>query len=180
MSGSLPWPVTPNVLRRPRYRLLVNQAPINGTVSMSVSTNNTYEPSTLSAVIALGEDPGLLATLTGTDAAVLLEAQACFLAPGAAEGSGSWTSMFAGELDKPTVNLLQRSVTIEARDLGRRLVDTKTNGMYPNMTVSQVAKTFATQCGLQADVDSFPQMAGPFFQADHDKTTHDSYNKTQS
>ncbi|MCB8881715.1 hypothetical protein ACELLULO517_15815 [Acidisoma cellulosilytica] len=148
---------------------------MSGCTELSIHTNNHFEPDQLSATLAISADTGSLTTWTDADPAVLIEARAGFID---ATGTMSVKQIFYGELDRPTVALIERTVTIEARDLSRRLADTKTRENFSNYTVSNLIKTLAGRVKLTADVDNFPQKVGAFYQVDHDKISQDSYSHT--
>jgi hypothetical protein len=176
----LSWPTVPDTVAAPRWRLLVNKKVFVGCTQLTVHTNNHYEPDTLSATLAFNADAGSLATWTDGSPPVLVEAQAGFLTAGSAEGSLTWTSIFLGELDSPSVSLVDGTVQIECRDLSRRLVDYKTRQTWPNLSVSQLVTKLAGLVNLTADVDSFPQNVGTYYQIEHDKVTADSMSHTQT
>ncbi len=176
MDGST-WPVEIGTVRRPRWRVLLNGTPLQGCENVDVHTTNAYRCDTFSASFALYADPA--AASTWSDASpISVEVQAAFLADGASEASVEWQSAFIGEVDSVHLDLVGGTVEARGRDLGHRFVDAKTKETFANQQVSEIVQTLAGRRGLTADVDSFPQLAGSYYQLEHDKMTADSFSKT--
>ncbi len=172
------WPVTPGIVRHPRWRALLNGTPLTGCESVDVHETNSYRANTVYARFSSSADPSVLSTWADADPPVLLEIQAALLADGAAESSASWQSAFVGQVDKVHIDLVGGTVEVEGRDLSSRLIDAKTKETFANQTVSEIVQTLAARRSLTVDVDDFGTLAGAFYQLEHDKLTADSFSKT--
>ncbi len=175
MADGSTWPVAVGTVRQVRWRVLVGGQPLAGCESVQVHSNNHYAADTFSGRFSLTADPAQAAVWADKDPPILLEVQAAFLQDGLA---ASWQSAFTGEVDHVDLDLVSGTVDVEGRDLSRRLIDAKTKETFANQRVSDIVSTLAGRHGLTADCDSFPAMAGSYYQLEHDKITNDSFGKT--
>ncbi len=175
MTVGSSWPVAVGTVRQVRWRVLVGGQPLAGCESVQVHTNNHYAADTFSGRFSLTADPAQASVWADKDPPILLEVQAAFLQDGAAP---AWQSAFTGEVDRLDIDLVSATVDVEGRDLSRRLIDAKTKETFANQRVSDIVSTLAGRHGLTADCGAFPEMAGSFYQLEHDKITNDSFGRT--
>lgn len=161
-------------VRRPRWRVLVNGSPLSGVEDLSVHDTNSYRASTFEATFAIAADPAMLTIWTDQAPPITVEVQGAMAGE---NGSVSWTSLFTGECDKVHVDLYGGKVSANGRDLARRFIDARTAETFANQTVSDIVRTLASRHGMTADVDDFDDLAGSFYQLEHDKLTGDSFSR---
>ena len=164
-------------VRRPRWRLIVAGHVVAAAEDLTVHSNNHYRADEITARIALRGDPTLSAIWDDQEPPILVEAQVGFLPQNAGEDAVPWQTLFVGEIDRIHQSPVQGIVSINGRDLSRRLIDAKTKETFANRTASEIASILAARHGLAADVDPTARLAGAFYQAEHDKVTADSFSK---
>jgi hypothetical protein len=159
---------------RPRARILIGGVEQAGTrlVSGRIQTSNYGRGDTFSADLSVlpssapwfDPAPNAAGEVPDTD----VQIQMCFLADGAAEGSGNWTTIFQGLLD--TVGPYQphrAALSISGRDYLSKLRDLAVVDAYLNHTAPETLTALIQAAGLTADVQMPVGLDGAFFQIEH-------------
>ncbi|MDE1999651.1 MAG: hypothetical protein KGI52_12065 [Burkholderiales bacterium] len=82
------------------------------------------------------------------------------------------TRLFTVRADSITLDPARNSLHVQGRDMTALLIDTTTSAQFQNLTSSQVAQQFATQSGLEAQIQPTTQKIGTYYEADHVHTIH--------
>jgi phage protein D len=88
---------------------------------------------------------------------------------------GSPTSLLQGEADTVRMDVLNRTVEIDGRDLTARLLDARTQETFSNQTASEIATTLAGRNNLTPNVTATSTLAGRYYETEHDRLTLGQY-----
>ncbi len=75
------------------------------------------------------------------------------------------------------IDVLNRTVEIDGRDLTARLLDARTQETFSNQTASEIAETLAARHGLTADVTATTTLAGRYYATEHDRITLGQFSR---
>jgi phage protein D len=92
--------------------------------------------------------------------------------------SGSATSILQGEADTIRIDVLNRTVEVDGRDLTARLLDARTQETFSNQTASEIAQTLAGRHGLIPDITATTTLAGRYYSSEHDRITLGQFSRT--
>ena len=81
--------------------------------------------------------------------------------------SVAWQTVLTGVVDDYEIDLDNRAVTFDGRDLAAQLIDTKTAQTYANQTSSEIATMLAQSVGLTPVVTATKTPVGRYYQIDH-------------
>ena len=168
----------PNQISAPRLRVLTNGQEIPGAITTSVHLNNAYHAATCHLEFA--------ASAAGFDwwdsllPPVMLDVQACDVGMQAAGFDPVWTSIFTGEIDTIDTHPANSLVVVDCRDLTARLIDTKIQAAYRNLTSSEIVTQLATNAGLTPVVTATTTMADRYYQQDHDRITLNQFSRVST
>ena len=123
------------------------------------------ESSTLSATIALDDNPGFDEDFWLVQAPIQA---ALFVSAGGLSGT-----LVSGKLDKGAVDLDTRTVKVSGRDMSGALHEMKASKSWINQTPSQIVQELAGMAGLAANASGLSLMAGKLFQIDYTKIAND-------
>ena len=165
----------PNQVGAPRLRVLIGGQDIPGAISASVHQNNAYHASTFHlefAASAIGFD--------WWDSLVppaMVDVQVCMQVDGF---DPVWTSICTGEIDTIDTHPAGGLVVVDGRDLTARLIDTKIQAAYRNLTSSEIVTTLARNAGLTPVVTATTTMVDRYYQQDHDRITLNQFSRVST
>ena len=172
MSGSVT-----SAVRRPRLQALANGKVILGAESAEVSDNGYLQSNRFRLTIAIGPDKDMTPAWWSDNTDVMVEIKVGLLPDGAAEGTGTYTSLIIGSADLVEVDLIRGTIHVEGRDLAAKLIETKTQESYSNKTSSQIATILAGNHGLTPVVTATSTPVGQYYQLEHDKLTLNNFSR---
>ena len=91
--------------------------------------------------------------------------------------NGAPVSLVQGEADSIRMDVIDRSIEVEGRDLTARLLDARTQETFSNQTASEIATTLATRHGLTPDVTATSTLAGRYYSTEHDRITLGQFSR---
>jgi phage protein D len=158
--------------------MLADGKEVKGVVRVDVTSNNWYQADRFSAEVALSADPTLDFKETWDDkTTILIEIYMGFLPTGSNEGSVSdWQLILSGEVDHMQLELQEKYLRIDGRDLTARMIEHKTHETYANNTSSEVATKIAQENDLTPHVKDTTTKVGQYYQLEHDKTTLNNFS----
>jgi phage protein D len=95
-------------------------------------------------------------------------------------GDAKPVSMIIGNVDKIDIDWLGGIVHLDGRDLTSNFLDHRVYAAYTNKTSSQVAQDFASQYGMQADVDPTTTPISRFYEGEHDHIERGEFTRSLS
>ncbi len=145
--------------RSPRCRLVVGGQTVGGVVSASVTSNSYFSADTWSAKVALGPDASRDAEWWGTQAEV--ECEVLF-----SLGSDEFRSLIVGTADSVEIDEPEGLLSLHGRDFTAKLQNSPVLDDYHNQRASDIARKFAAENGLAADVEDTPGTVGQLIDTD--------------
>lgn len=156
-------------LRVPTVSVLANGAELAGVVEARVLSNSYCGADRFRVAVALSAtDPGFWASASD----VLVDVRLGL--------DGAWASMIQGEVDAVQMDPVRRTLSIEGRDLGARLIEARTQESFQNRTASEIATLLAGRHGLGAAVTTTMTPVGRYYQLEHDRITLDQFARATS
>lgn len=83
--------------------------------------------------------------------------------------TGGWVSMIVGNVDKPEIDLIERTVRISGRDATAKMINKKTNERWQNKKASEIVKEIAGRHGLKVKLSDTLTKAGLQYKDDHNR-----------
>lgn len=151
-----PVAVSPDTVRKPNARLLINGNEIPGLIEAEVDNNNFYAADEWRASVVLSRQPketgwDFWASTPGLTANILLGER------------GAETSVIVGEVDRCATDPVRDVVILNGRDMSASLIDNRTRNKYLNWPVHRVVERIANRHRLSAVVTETPELAGTLF-----------------
>ena len=143
--------------RKPRHRILINGRDIPCEES-SFEQSGFFRASTFRCLMLADLQPGQapwydLKTSDATGQTIQLPVRIQYgFAPADDESDIVWTTMLLGLVDRINAAEIRGNVEITGRDYTARLIDTRLQKTYLNMTASQVAAELAAEHSMVADI----------------------------
>lgn len=133
-----------------------------------ISHTGTYQAGMFSATVrsAPGRAVGQWGWWLEQDV-IVLDVYAGFPGDSANYSRADLTPMFVSRVDQIHLQAASNTITLEGRDLTAILIDQKTSGEFQNKTASDVAKQFADDAGLTANVQPTTTKIGRYYDKDH-------------
>lgn len=160
-----------DAVRRPRMTISINGNPTSACVDATITSARSFEAGSfnigLNAVQA-ERDLGLdwcAADETSVAISVRLNENGA-LAPGAAA-----VTLMNGMVDTVTFDPAGSRFTLVGRDRAAGLIDRPIADAYLNRTSSEIARTLASECGLQSVVQQTTTLVGQYYQFDRSKSS---------
>ena len=156
-------------VRFPQLRVLANGNQVSGAIEAQVHTNNHFSADRFSVSIALSVDRGA-AQFWSSTSDVFLEVQM------SVDGL-IFKSLVQGAVDHVDLDMGQRLVRVEGRDLTAALIETRTQETFANQTSSEIASTLAKRHNLDAQVAPTSTPVGRYYQSEHDRITLNQFSR---
>ena len=155
-----------NSLRTPTLTVLSNEIPLPNLIAADITDNAHFAAARFRLRIAA--DAATAASLLQPGA--VLDIQLSL--------GGNPTSILQGEADAVRMDVLNRTVEIEGRDLTARLLDARTQETFSNQTASEIAETLANRHGLTPNVTATSTLAGRYYSSEHDRITLGQFSRS--
>ena len=153
-------------VRTPTISVLADGAPLPNLMDVDVLANAHFAASRFRIRLAL--DPATAAPLLQPGA--ILDIQLSL--------GGPPTSLLQGEADTIRMDVLNRTVEVDGRDLTARLLDARTQETFSNQTASEIAETLASRHNLTPNVTATSTLAGRYYSSEHDRLTLGQFSRT--
>ena len=144
-------------------------APLNGAISVSATTNNYYQSDVFSAEFAI-KSKADLQFWAGQPRAVI-DIQMTL-------DGNAWSSILIGECDKVSIIPFSGQVSVNGRDLTARFIEAKTQETFANQTSSEVAQTLAARHGMTAVVTPTTTLVSRFYQDDYTEISLGQFSRS--
>lgn len=165
--------------RKPRHRVLVNGQEVSCEES-SFTQSGFFHASTFRCLMLADLQPGQApwydlkaADTNGQTISLPIRIQYGF-APDD-ESDVVWTTMLLGLVDRLNADEVRGSIEITGRDYTARLIDTRLQQAFLNVTASQVAAQFAAEHAMVADIVPTTTLVGSYYQISHSGSTLTSH-----
>ena len=152
-------------LRVPSLTVLADGAPLPNVIEADITDNAHFAAARFR--LRLATDPATAASLLQPGA--ILDIQLTL--------GGPPVSLVQGEADTISIDVINRTVEIDGRDLTARLLDARTQETFANQTASEIAQTLAARHGLAANVTSTTTLAGRYYASEHDRITLGQFSR---
>ncbi len=152
--------------RTPSITVLGDGVPLPNLMDAEISGNAHFAAARFH--LRLAADPEAAAALL--QAGTVLDVQLSL-------GGGSSVSVLQGEADSVAIDVLNRTVDIDGRDLTARLLDARTQETFSNQTASEIAERLAARHGLAANVTRTTTLAGRYYSDEHDRITLGQFSR---
>ena len=156
-------------VRFPQLLVLANGSQISGAIEAQVHANNHFSADRFSVLIALSADRGA-AQFWSSTSDVFLDVQM------SVDGF-IFKSLVQGAVDHIDLDMGQRLVRVEGRDLTAALIETRTQETFANQTSSEIASTLAQRHNLDARVAATSTPVGRYYQSEHDRITLNQFSR---
>ena len=154
-----------NSFRTPQIVVLCDGTPLPNVFEVDVLDNAHFAAARFRLRLAC--DPSSAQTLLQPGATLDIRLSA----------GGAATSILQGEADTVRVDVLNRTVEVDGRDLTSRLLDARTEETFSNQTASEIARTLAGRHNLVANVTATTTLAGRYYSSEHDKITLGQFSR---
>ncbi len=165
-------PTASGALNTIKLAVISNGIAIPGALRADVHSNNWFQADTFTAAFALHAVPEGGPEYWGSDARINMMVDI------KVDVGGGPVSLFVGQVDHIDVEMQNGLVEITGRDLSARLIERKTQEMFPNQKSFEIAQTLAARRGLAADVDATTTFVERFYSQDHTKITGTQFSRT--
>ncbi|MDQ0124710.1 phage protein D [Pseudomonas lini] len=159
---------TEQIVRQVVGRLLVNgtQVPF---YSFDVESNAFYSADTFSVLLPMSDLPPPYDTIKWWGDQLSIEVS---ISVGLIDQNvEDWRTLIIGTVDRLSVRPAKFEVYLDGRDYTSKLIDTKTNEKFANMTTSEVATLLAKRRGLKPVVTATKTQVGGITKWDHAHVT---------
>lgn len=154
-------------VRRPRLGATANGKRIDHLlISGQVTNNSYYQADTFRFEVALQEEGEFAMPFWADNGKIEMEIFAGF-GPSIQPNK----SLILGRVDGVTLDLVQRTVSVNGRDYTADLIETKTTEKFPNMTASEIVEAVASRHGLTPIVTPTSVLAGKYYKDEHARLT---------
>ena len=153
-------------LRTPTLTVLADGTPLPNLIDADILANAHFAAARFRLRLAL--DPSSAAALLRPGS--VLDIQLSL--------GGAPTSLLQGEADTIRMDVLNRTVEIDGRDLTARLLDARTQETFSNQTASEIAETLAARHGLTPNITSTSTLAGRYYSSEHDRLSLGQFSRT--
>ena len=152
-------------VRAPRLRVTLDGSELAGVIGADIFANNHFGADRFRVRLAASATPEDSLQVPGArlEISVTLD--------------GDWTSVLVGLADCVSLDAIHGVMDVEGRDLSSMLIEARVDETFANRTASEVAQTFASRHGLQADVEQTTTPIGRYYQAEHDVLTLGQFAK---
>jgi phage protein D len=152
-------------LRAPGLTVLADGNPLPNVIDADITDNAHFAAARFR--LRLAADPATVASLLGPG--TIIDVQLTL--------GGPPVSILQGEADTVSMDVINRTLEIDGRDLTARLLDARTQETFSNQTASEIAETLAARHGLTPDVTRTSTLAGRYYSAEHDRITLGQFSR---
>lgn len=156
-------------VRSPNLKLVANGIPIIGVINVEVISNNHFGADHFNATLALDADPGL-GSIWSSQADITIDVQASL------DGS-VFARFITGIVDTIDIDVLNRTIRLDGRDLTSVFIETRTQETFSNRTSSEIAALLAQRHNLSAQITNTTTPVGRYYQSQHDRITLDQFSR---
>jgi hypothetical protein len=142
---------------------MLNGQVMPGLVGLSVGLNNNFEAAQFTVDANIEDTYPTNAAWWSTQTKVSAVIQIGYQTG----GTVAWQTVLSGVVDDYEIDLDNRTLTLNGRDLAAQLIDTKTAETYSNQTSSEIANILANSVGLTPVVTATTTPVGRYYQIDH-------------
>jgi phage protein D len=153
-------PVPRDTVRAPVAQVTINGAVMPEILSVSVDDTNVFEASKFTVEARVST--AFPASWWGTQTQIRVK-----IFGGFAGQTSGLTRLLTGNVDKYSIDLDNRKITLTGRDLTSLLIDTKTAESYVNQNSGEIAVIIANKHGLTPVVTPTTTPAGTYYASDH-------------
>ena len=165
------------VVRRPRYRLVLNGITTGGCRSVEVVCLRGSQAASFHVVASVTELTRVLGQGWVDQDSLDVSIDFGLLSATAAEGELNWVRMITGTADRISLDQVSGQVSLEGRDYAARLIDTPLQESYLNNTSSELAERLAQLANLSPDIDPTNQLIGQYYQIQHTKSAFGGFSR---
>ena len=151
-------------VRVPAIAVSVNGLLIDGVVDLDISKNSFLGADRYRLSVALGSSDYDVWATTAIEIEISLGVD------------GEWESFIRGPVDRVSLDVENRLVHVEGRDLTARFLETRIQETFENQTASDIAVLLASRQGLSAKVTPTNTLVGREFAGDCSRTTLDQHS----
>ena len=169
--------MTDTLVRRPRYRLVLNGVTTSGCRSVEVVCPRGSQAASFRIVASANELSRTLGMGWVDQDTVDVSIDFGLLPATAAEGELNWVRMMTGTADRISLDQVSGQVSLDGRDHAARLIDLPLQDSYLNSTSSELAERLAQLCDLSADVDPTTGLIGQYYQIQHTKSAPGGFSR---
>ena len=155
-------------LRTPTLTVLADGAPLPHLIDADVLANAHFAAARFRLRLAL--DPASATALLQPGSVLDIQLRL----------GGAPVSLLQGEADTIRMDVLNRTVEIDGRDLTARLLDARTQETFTNQTASEIAETLAARHGLIANITATSTLAGRYYSSEHDRLSLGQFARTKT
>ena len=177
-------PNASGVLLRPRLRIVSAGVEIPQCYAASVISNSNFQADRFTlAFSAMPSGTGSLAWWS-EQSNIPVDIQVGFLPPGAKEGSvTAWQSLQTGKVDKPSIDMDRRIVTVDGRDNSATFIDARvkpTAAINVNQTSSAIVSALAAAYSIPAQITPTITPIGRFWSSDHSTVSLNQFHSVRT
>ena len=154
-------------LETPRLRVFVGGELCLGFDEASVTSVGHLSADKFTATCAMGADPKKDEVWWSNQQDVRVDIRFALLEPGQTEDQATFRSLIIGVVDRINYNPFTNLIVIDGKDLSSLLMESPIVDSYRNESPSSLARRFASDVGLDSDVDEVGGFAGQFYQLQH-------------
>ena len=155
-----------NSSRLPALQVLVAGVPIAGVVEVHVSSDSYMGADRFHLVAAMDATGYDIWSSENIEVNILLGID------------GELQTLITGVVDRIDVDVGNRLVVADGRDLTARFIEARTQETFENRTASEIVAALAERRGLMAQATPTLTLVGRNFDGDHAQTTLDQYSST--
>lgn len=161
---------------RTEIQIAIDGVPISGLLRASIATTNAFAADTFSLMFALGPQASGDMVFWSTVSSASITATAV-----SSQNYGlTYLDLVTGMIDTIHVNPIQRTVSVEGRDLSASLINAYHQQDFVNQTASEVVTTIAQYHSLQPVVTSTVGNIGRYYTDGHTKLSLGQFSTLQS
>lgn len=176
-------PNAAGALLRPRLRILSAGVEIPQCYALSLVSSNRFQADRFTlSFAATASGVGSMAWWA-SQSNLPVDLQVGFVAPGSAEGSQSWTSLQTGKVDRPSLDMDSRTISVEGRDNSALFIDARVQpqqAVNVNQTSSEIVAGLVAAQGLTASITATPTPVGRFWSSDHTAASFSQFHSVRT
>lgn len=142
----------------------IDGAPVEGVLRLELLQCGHFSADRFQVTIATGPAPG------GATMFAALESGTITITIGLGVVGVAGGPILIGQIDNVALDFGDGLVTLTGRDLSARLIDSEVSQSFTNQTASQIAKAFAADVGLDANVTATTTPVGQYYELAHTRT----------
>ena len=152
------------IVNVPRFRVLMNGAPLLGVQDISTTLANAFQIGKFRFTKSFVAGDKFPASWFADTANKTMRVQIDVAVDGQ-----TYAPHFTGDVDSHGWNPISNQLVVVGRDLAALFADQRTFATYRNLTSSEIAQQLADKHGLQASVTPTTTIVGRYYDTDHDQ-----------